>query len=157
MKLPWVTWVILWVHGVDTLSNFIWCGLPYAVDDSRPQHIKPVVHSIYMVWTYAVGAHELCRCHTNGKYWILGEREFSRQHHQQVNTCSIHVNYRILTKILMSPTHNAKQLILMSHVVLIIHWHVIKKYVFLQKYKVNNENIGVTNVFNDVQMSADDV
>ena len=46
---------------------------------------------------------------------------------------------------------------LMSHVALTIHWHVIKKCVFLQKYKVNNENTGITNVFNDVQMSADDV
>ena len=91
------------------------------------------------------------------KYCILGEREFSRQHHQQVNTCSIHVNYRVLTKVLMSPTHNAKQLTLMSHVVLMIHWHVIKKHVFLQKCKVNNENVGITNAFNDVQMSADDV
>ena len=28
---------------------------------------------------------------------------------------------------------------------------------FLQKCKVNNKNNDVTNVFNDVQMSADDV
>ena len=57
----------------------------------------------------------------------------------------------------MSPTHNDEQLMLMSCVTLMIHWHVIKKYVFLQKCKVNNENTGITNVFNDVQMSADDV
>ena len=57
----------------------------------------------------------------------------------------------------MSPTHNTKQLTLMSHAVLTIHWHVIKKHVFLQKCKVNNENTGIANVFNDVQMSADDV
>ena len=67
------------------------------------------------------------------------------------------MNYGVLTKVLMSPTHNDEQLMLMSYVVLIIHWHVIKKYVFLQKCKVNNENTGITNVFNDVQMSADDV
>ena len=57
----------------------------------------------------------------------------------------------------MSPTHNTKQLILISHVVLIIHWYVIKNYVFLQKFKVNNKNSGIANVFNDDQMSADDV
>ena len=74
-----------------------------------------------------------------------------------MNTYSVHVNYGVLTKVLMSPTHNTKQLTLMSHVVLTIHWHVIKKCVFLQKCKVNNENTGIVNVFNDVQMSADDV
>ena len=67
------------------------------------------------------------------------------------------MNYGVLTKVLMSCTHNTKQLMLMFHVVLTIHWHVIKKHVFLQKCKVNNENSGITNVFNDVQMSADDV
>ena len=64
VHIPWVTWVMVWVYAVGTLSSAIWCGLPYAVDDSRPQHIPPVVHSIYMVWVYAVGAHELCRCMT---------------------------------------------------------------------------------------------
>ena len=62
VHIPWVTWVMLWVYAVGTLSSAIWCGLPYAVDDSRPHHIQPVVHSIYMVWGYAVGTHELCRC-----------------------------------------------------------------------------------------------
>ena len=65
VHMPWVTWVMLWVYGVGTLSSVIWCGLPYAVDDSRPQHIKPVVHIIYMVWTHAVGTHELYRCSTD--------------------------------------------------------------------------------------------
>ena len=62
MHAPWVTWVMLWAYAVGTLSSAIWCGLPYAVDDSRPQHIQPVVHSIHMVWGYAVGTHELYRC-----------------------------------------------------------------------------------------------
>ena len=67
------------------------------------------------------------------------------------------MNYRVLTKVLMSPIHITKQLILMFHVVIIIHWHVIKKYVFLQKCKVNNENNGIVDAFNDIQISADDV
>ena len=31
---------------------------------------------------------------------------------------------------------------------------MIKKHVFLQKCKVNNENSGIVNVFNNVQMSV---
>ena len=40
-----------------------------------------------------------------------------------------------------------------------IHWYVIKNYVFLQKCKVNDKNTGIANMFkaNDDQMSADDV
>ena len=34
----------------------------YAVDDRSPHHIQPVLHGIYMVWGYAVGAHEFYRC-----------------------------------------------------------------------------------------------
>ena len=60
--MPWVTWVMLWVYDVGTHSSAIWCGLPYAVGNRCPHHIQPVVHGIYMVWGYAVGAHELCRC-----------------------------------------------------------------------------------------------
>ena len=38
-----------------------------------------------------------------------------------------------------------------------IRWYAIKNYVFLQKYKVNGKNTGIANVFNDDQMSTDDV
>ena len=38
-----------------------------------------------------------------------------------------------------------------------IHWYVIKNYVFLQKCKVNDKNTGIADVFNDDQMSTDDV
>ena len=62
VHIPWVTLVMLWVYDVGTPSSDIWCGLPYAVDYRCPHHIQPVVHSIYMVWVYAVGAHEFCRC-----------------------------------------------------------------------------------------------
>ena len=58
--MPWVTWVMPWVYGVGTLSIDIWCGLPYGVGDRCPHHIQPVVHGIYMVWGYTVGAHEFC-------------------------------------------------------------------------------------------------
>ena len=60
VHIPWVTWVMLWVYAVGTLSSDIWCGLPYAVDYRRPQHIQPAVHNIYMVWVYVVGAHKFC-------------------------------------------------------------------------------------------------
>ena len=64
MYIPWVTWVMVWVYGVGTSSKGIWCGLLYAVDDRSPHHIQPVLHGIYMVWGYAVGAHEFYRCTT---------------------------------------------------------------------------------------------
>ena len=53
---------MVWVYGVGTSSKGIWCGLLYAVDDRSPHHIQPVLHGIYMVWGYAVGAHEFYRC-----------------------------------------------------------------------------------------------
>ena len=73
------------------------------------------------------------------KYCVLDEHEFSREHHQQVNTYSMHTNYRVRNSVGTSPVRISKQLILMSHVGLMIHWCVIKNYVFLQKCKVNNK------------------
>ena len=96
----------------------------------------------------------LCHCR---KYCILGEHEFSREHPQQVNTYSMHIAYRVRNRVGPSPVRISKRLILISHVGLMIHWYVIKNYVFLQKCKVNRENTGNANVFNDDQMSTDDV
>ena len=87
VHIPWVTWVMLWVYAVGTLSSAIWCGLPYAVDDSRPQHIPPVVHSIYMVWVYAVGAHELCRCNN----YVNNDKENSQTNKIVVATDHVHL------------------------------------------------------------------
>ena len=59
VHVTWITWVVLWVHGVGTPSSAMWCGLPYTVDDSRSQHMKPVVHSTHVMWGCVV---ELHRC-----------------------------------------------------------------------------------------------
>ena len=94
---------------------------------------------------------------TFGKYCILGEHEFSREHHQQVYTYNMYTNCRVRNRVGTSPVRVTTQLILISHVGLMIHWYVIKNYVFLQKCKVNRENTGNANVFNDDQMDTDDV
>ena len=63
---------MVWVYGVGTSSKGIWCGLLYAVDDRSPHHIQPVLHGIYMVWGYAVGAHEFYRCSRICVVWGIG-------------------------------------------------------------------------------------
>ena len=68
---------MVWTSCVYTVGDIgyavgICCGVHllviYAVgningvDDRCPHHIRPVVHGIYMVWTYGVGAYKFYRC-----------------------------------------------------------------------------------------------
>ena len=57
----------------------------------------------------------------NRKYCILGEHEFSREHHQKVDTYSMHTNHRVRNRVGTSPVRVTTQLILISHVGLMIH------------------------------------